>query len=464
MKNILVKGIKDKKAITLIALVITIVILIILAAVSINLTIGENGIITRTKQAAFESKIAEYKEKLSLTIIDEKLDRAETEKEEPFIRSLADRIQDLDFVKENGITLLKDDTELQSGDNEALANKLEVETKEGYVFIIEVDNNTLEANILDEVIKEVANYTITYKANISGGSQADIVESVRAGRSAKTKSSTAFTRNGFSLIGWSTNSGATVGEYSVGEDIGQVANDITLYAVWNSNTANVTFDINGGNGGIMSVQPVPKGVATALTANNYSRTNYTFDSWNTESNGSGTRYVDNAEITTTENITLYAIWKDATAPNVTLSGTLGQITIAATDSESGVTGYVLKTSNTAPNTSEYTSWNGSSKAISISNNTMQYLWVKNEEGLITAKSFQIHEHQGNTTSGGACYQANTKYYKNHSFISQSDYPRGTTSTKTLKCVNCGQDWYGTWYQYNSEASRKKFLGTRGKLL
>ena len=42
---------KNNKAITLIALVITIVVLLILAAVALNLTIGQNGIINRSKYA-----------------------------------------------------------------------------------------------------------------------------------------------------------------------------------------------------------------------------------------------------------------------------------------------------------------------------------------------------------------------------------------------------------------------------
>ena len=44
--------IHENKAITLIALVITIIVLIILAGVTINLTLGQNGLFTRAKQAS----------------------------------------------------------------------------------------------------------------------------------------------------------------------------------------------------------------------------------------------------------------------------------------------------------------------------------------------------------------------------------------------------------------------------
>jgi hypothetical protein len=45
------KMLKDKRGITLIALVITIIVLLILAGITINLTIGENGIISKAKEA-----------------------------------------------------------------------------------------------------------------------------------------------------------------------------------------------------------------------------------------------------------------------------------------------------------------------------------------------------------------------------------------------------------------------------
>ena len=48
---------KNKKGITLVALVVTIVVLLILAGVSINLVLGNNGIIAKAKDA--ETKSAE---------------------------------------------------------------------------------------------------------------------------------------------------------------------------------------------------------------------------------------------------------------------------------------------------------------------------------------------------------------------------------------------------------------------
>ena len=59
---------KNQKGITLVALVVTIIVLIILAGISINLLLGENGLITKAQDAKKQQKIAEVKEKLSLEL------------------------------------------------------------------------------------------------------------------------------------------------------------------------------------------------------------------------------------------------------------------------------------------------------------------------------------------------------------------------------------------------------------
>ena len=56
-----------QNGITLIALVITIVVLLILAAVSIATLTGQNGILTRATDAQEETEIAEEKEKVELS-------------------------------------------------------------------------------------------------------------------------------------------------------------------------------------------------------------------------------------------------------------------------------------------------------------------------------------------------------------------------------------------------------------
>ena len=65
---------KSKKGITLIALVITIIILILLAGVTIGILGGENGIINKAKESKRIQKIAEIKEKIGLELMSAETD------------------------------------------------------------------------------------------------------------------------------------------------------------------------------------------------------------------------------------------------------------------------------------------------------------------------------------------------------------------------------------------------------
>ena len=57
---------KQNKGITLIALVITIIVIVILTAITINAVVGDNGIITETKQARDDYYTAENAEQQTL--------------------------------------------------------------------------------------------------------------------------------------------------------------------------------------------------------------------------------------------------------------------------------------------------------------------------------------------------------------------------------------------------------------
>ncbi len=65
---------KEARGITLVALVVTIVVLLILAGVSINLVLGENGIITQAKKAKKETNEANQRGDQELSDLDARLD------------------------------------------------------------------------------------------------------------------------------------------------------------------------------------------------------------------------------------------------------------------------------------------------------------------------------------------------------------------------------------------------------
>ena len=82
--------IKREKGITLVALVITIVVLIILAGIAISMTVGENGIFTKAKEAKRLQITAEAKEKIGTEILDAQIEA--TQKDEQLQQSKVEEI------------------------------------------------------------------------------------------------------------------------------------------------------------------------------------------------------------------------------------------------------------------------------------------------------------------------------------------------------------------------------------
>ena len=66
---------KGQKGITLVALVITIIVLLILAGVTISLTLGNEGIITKSQQATGNYINAANEEKTQLDSVDDTTDQ-----------------------------------------------------------------------------------------------------------------------------------------------------------------------------------------------------------------------------------------------------------------------------------------------------------------------------------------------------------------------------------------------------
>ncbi|MDZ7576830.1 MAG: InlB B-repeat-containing protein, partial [Candidatus Nanopelagicales bacterium] len=80
----------------------------------------------------------------------------------------------------------------------------------------------------------------------------------------------------------------------------------------------VTFDAHGGTG---SMETQTANVPTALTANTFIRTNYSFTGWNTAANGSGTAYANQAVYPFTADAILYAQWAGPCAVGGGAAGT-----------------------------------------------------------------------------------------------------------------------------------------------
>lgn len=93
LKTNINKVVKKQNGITLIALVITIIVLLILAAVSIAMLTGENGILSKASNAKEKHLIAQYEEELNLCIMEMQTDELGTLTMQKLIEKLPQYIQ-----------------------------------------------------------------------------------------------------------------------------------------------------------------------------------------------------------------------------------------------------------------------------------------------------------------------------------------------------------------------------------
>jgi uncharacterized repeat protein (TIGR02543 family) len=155
-------------------------------------------------------------------------------------------------------------------------------------------------------------FSVTFNANGGTGSMAG-----ESSSSTRALSVDTFSDSGFTFSGWNTQANGGGTAYAGGANYGFGAN-VTLYAQWSANFFAVTFNANGGSG---SMTTQSENTTTALIANSFTHSGFTFSGWNTQANGGGTAYAGGANYGFGANVTLYAQWAAASVPVVTLSPT-----------------------------------------------------------------------------------------------------------------------------------------------
>lgn len=119
---------KDVKGITLIALVITIIVLLILAAVSIAMLTGENGLLQKATKAKEENKLAQAKEQINLMLQEYRIER-DTGSNKSFENFLQEKKNDKKI----------DDYEKNENYNENSTKLWDIEL-DGYFFTVDEDS------------------------------------------------------------------------------------------------------------------------------------------------------------------------------------------------------------------------------------------------------------------------------------------------------------------------------------
>ena len=171
--------------------------------------------------------------------------------------------------------------------------------------------------------------TVTYSANKynikynSNGGTGTMSSSVHTYGASKKLSKNTFTRTGYVFSGWALSTSGSV-EYKDEASVSNLTtgtNDINLYAKWTANKYEVKYNANGGTGS-MSNSKFTYNKAANLSANTFTRTDYTFEGWSTSKDGAVV-YLDNQSVknltTGTNVVNLYAVWKKKVSTDVTIT-------------------------------------------------------------------------------------------------------------------------------------------------
>jgi len=150
-------------------------------------------------------------------------------------------------------------------------------------------------------------YTVTYHANGATSGTVPTAQTVDPGTVITLPSAGSMTYAGRKFVGWNTQANGNGTNYDAGTEY-SVTNNVTLYAKWNPQYT-VTYHANGASGGAPSAQTVDSGTVITLPGvENMTYTGRLFDGWNTNSNGTGSSFVEGTSYTVNANVTLYAQW------------------------------------------------------------------------------------------------------------------------------------------------------------
>ena len=151
-------------------------------------------------------------------------------------------------------------------------------------------------------------YKVTLAGNGGSGTQL-----VSYGSGIETPLPTDWTKVGYTFGGWYENSGFT-GNKVTSISITAIG-DKTYYAKWSATKYKITFAYLGATGGSTTADKTVTYDAAYGTLPAPEKTGYVFKGWYTSKNGQGTQVKTTTIVKTASEHTLYAYWKDETAPD-----------------------------------------------------------------------------------------------------------------------------------------------------
>ncbi len=161
-----------QKGVTLIALIVTIIVLIILAGVSINMIVGENGIITQSQRAEEDYSKSEVKEKVELALNEYMIEKS-TEEDSDFANFLRKTLQvGVAENEDNTYSLMLGEWQVVTDENKVISiEKFKLDVDKTYPNVASMKADT---GLTDGQLVQTEGY---WDKQYAGGAYYDIVSS-----------------------------------------------------------------------------------------------------------------------------------------------------------------------------------------------------------------------------------------------------------------------------------------------
>lgn len=332
------KKLRCQKGITLIVLVITIIVLLILAGISIQ-ALTNIELFGQTKKSQKETKRAQVVEWLNIKLMEEKVNKIDGTAEEIVEGTRVASYGSSELAKMGKNVMVDENT-----------NTVEDEQEVDVYFYVEVDEDIYKVDIseakfigereklLPAISIEDINTTvdsITIKISTVRNKEGKIEIYIKSEKDAEytlKKTATGEEAKGleytFTELEQNVKYNIKIIATAKNGEKAEISKDISLEIV-PENMVVIKFNANGGQGKMDQIM-VTKGENFTLPQNVFTNGNKTFRKWNTKADGTGENYEDKAIIIPNENITLFAIWKGNVNYGTEILSSYGKLYVGTT--------------------------------------------------------------------------------------------------------------------------------------
>ena len=176
---------------------------------------------------------------------------------------------------------------------------------------------TLNNSITLYAVWQARMWTLTFDKNGGSGST-PAMRKVTHGKTVAVGNCT-LKRDNYYFMGWAEDAKASSAKYNSTSSI-VMTKDLTLYAVWKPQTYRLTFSANNGTGSVPATISATYGSNVVIPkCSTVKRSGYYFLGWATSSSNAKKVYKSGMTFQLNTNVTLYAVWQQATPEKVTLT-------------------------------------------------------------------------------------------------------------------------------------------------